>query len=338
MRPPEFWRSDGALARLLDPVGRLQGLGGRLRRRFTTPYQAAVPVICIGNLTVGGTGKTPVAIAVARRLQAFGVRPHFLTRGYGGQLSGPVRVEPAEHDARAVGDEPLLLARVAPTWVAHDRAAGARAAVADGARAIVMDDGFQNPGLVQDRALLVVDGEAGFGNGRLLPAGPLREPVADGLGRAAAVVLIGRDRQGLASTFEVPVLAADLVMRGGEDLRGRRVIAFAGIGRPEKFFRALRGQGAQLVEGRAFPDHHVYARGELADLATLSESRAAELATTAKDAVRLPPTCKDRVHVLDVEVRFAELQRLDAVLSLGPDHDGSTRYELRPVEPRLNDL
>lgn len=325
---------------MLDPLGRLYDWGGRLRRGATRPWRAPVPVICVGNLTVGGTGKTPVAITLARRLIAAGAKPHMLTRGYRGQLQGPVRVEPARHDAWAVGDEALLLARVAPTWVSRDRVAGAKAAVAAGAQAIVMDDGFQNPTLAQDRALIVVDGETGFGNGRVLPAGPLREPVGGGLARASALVLIGSDRQALAGQFGtlLPVLAATLQAVGADDLAGRRVLAFAGIGRPAKLFETLLNQGAILTSTVPFPDHHAYSADELRDLLARAGREAAEPVTTAKDAVRLPPEVRARVRVLEVEAQFAEPHRLDAVVQMEDVHGGSTRSELASRRAPLNEL
>lgn len=322
MQPPEFWTRDGLPARLLDPAGRLYGLAGRLRRRLATPFRAPVPVVCVGNLTVGGTGKTPVAMTIARHLQAQGMIPHLLSRGYGGRLGGPVRVDPARHDADAVGDEPLLLSQIAPTWVSRDRARGARAAVAAGASVIVMDDGFQNPGLVQDVALVVVDGEAGFGNHRLLPAGPLREPIGLALARADALVMVGPDRQNLARELPkcLPVLAASLVAEDGEALAGRRVVAFAGIGRPAKFFASLREIGAEIVEARAFADHHRYALAELAWLEDRAQQRGAALITTAKDRARLPADLAARVLVLGVTARFEEPGALRSVLQKVADH------------------
>lgn len=340
MRPPEFWASDAWPARLLDPAGRVYGLAGSLRRCLTTPSRVPVPVICVGNLTVGGTGKTPIAIEIARQLQAAGSNPHLLSRGYRGDLTGPAWVDPARHDASAVGDEPLLLAEVAPTWVSRDRAAGARAAVAVGAGAIVMDDGFQNPGLVQDVALVVVDGEVGFGNHRLLPAGPLREPVAPALARADAVVIVGPDRHGLRPGLPAgaPVLAATLVAEDGETLRGRRVVAFAGIGRPAKFFASLREAGAQVLEQRAFADHHRYTPPELDRLQAQAERLGAALVTTAKDRVRLPEPLRDHVLVLPVRVRFEETEALRFVEQAIAGHVGSTHFELRSRSRPLNDL
>ena len=201
MRAPEFWAGDGLGARLLDPLGRLYGQACRLRRRCTTPRRAPLPTICVGNLTVGGAGKTPVAIALAERLLAAGERPHLVTRGYGGRARGPLRVEPARHDARLVGDEALLLAEVAPTSLARDRLAGAHAAAHAGASLVILDDGFQNPSLATDLALVVIDGTYGFGNRRLLPAGPLREPVADGLRRADAAIRLGADAANVERSF-----------------------------------------------------------------------------------------------------------------------------------------
>ena len=292
MRAPDFWEADGVVACLLDPIGRLYGQLGSLRRRLVTPMRAGIPVICIGNLTAGGAGKTPTAIAIARHLQARGDRPHFLTRGYGGRERGPLRVDPGTHDADAVGDEPLLLARTAVTWVSADRVAGAEAAVAAGASHIVMDDGLQNPYLDQDLRLLVIDGATGFGNRRLMPAGPLREPIRQALARIDAAIVIGTDHKGIGALLPaaLPRLAADLVPVDDLDhFRGRRVLAFAGIGRPEKFYATLRELGAEIVETRSFADHHRYQSREIERLHTRARQFDAVCVTTEKDHVRLPP-------------------------------------------------
>ncbi len=193
MRQPEFWRHDGAVAKILTPLGWAFHGAGRIRRWAARPYCAPIPVICVGNLVAGGAGKTPVAMAIADMLLAARRKPHFLTRGFGGGLAGPVRVDRSGHDAGAVGDEALLLADMAPCWVARDRADGARAAVDAGAEIIVMDDGFQNPQPAKDLSLIVIDGGVGFGNRRVIPAGPLRENLAAGIRRADAAILIGLD-------------------------------------------------------------------------------------------------------------------------------------------------
>ncbi|HEV2676496.1 MAG TPA: tetraacyldisaccharide 4'-kinase, partial [Aliidongia sp.] len=235
------------------------------------------------------------------------------TRGYGGALAGPVRVDPAAHDFRAVGDEALLLAEAAPTWVARDRPAGARAAAVGGAELILMDDGFQNPSLVKDLALLVVDGGYGFGNGRVMPAGPLREARNSGLRRAQAAVLIGEDPDDLGRDLarHLPVAWARLVPNGdAAGWRGRRVLAFAGIGRPQKFFDSLTALGTDLIAGIGFPDHHAYRTEELADLVAQADQAGAVAVTTTKDWVRLPPELRTRVETLPVRLIWRDASDL----------------------------
>ncbi|WP_374443381.1 tetraacyldisaccharide 4'-kinase [Stella sp.] len=314
MRAPEFWTGRGPIATLLRPLGALYALGGALRWHLTQPWRAPVPVVCVGNLTVGGVGKTPVVLDLARRLA--GRQPHILTRGYGGRLAGPVRVDPALHGADDVGDEPLLLARRTPVWVARDRAAGARAAVAARARLLLLDDGFQNPALAKDLSLVVVDGETGFGNGLVFPAGPLREPVPRGLARADALVVMGDDRHGVAAATSLPVLRARLVPRMPLSfVPGAPLVAFAGIGRPEKFFRTLRSLGARPAAEHAFPDHHRFREDELLRLEGLAGGLGARLVTTDKDAVRLPPSWRARVAVLRVAVAWEDEAALARVLA-----------------------
>jgi tetraacyldisaccharide 4'-kinase len=323
MRAPEFWdRRDGGLAAaVLAPVGRLYGLAVQARFALARPERAGVPVLCAGNLVAGGAGKTPVALSLGARLQGLGVAVHFLLRGYGGTAAGPWSVDPDRDTAKKVGDEALLLARVAPTWIAADRVAGARAAVAAGACALVMDDGFQNPSLVKDVSLIVVDGAYGFGNGRVMPAGPLREPLARGLARADAVVIVGEDRPEarariVAAGFAaLPVLGARLVPGPeAQALAGRKVVAFAGIGRPAKFFATLRGIGAEVVAVHAFPDHHGFSPRELEHLKREAHNADAVLVTTAKDAVRLPEPMRKAIQVLTITLAWDDEAALDAVL------------------------
>lgn len=291
MKPPGFWATGGMPAALLAPLGRLYGkiVTSRARR---SGQQVGVPVLCIGNPTLGGSGKTPTVRAVARMLQdGFGRTPHVLTRGYGGKVQGSLRVDPDRHDAAMVGDEPLLLAKDCAVWAGPDRLASARAAVAAGADILVMDDGFQNPDLAKTASWLVVDGPAGIGNGHVFPAGPLREPLAEALARADALVVIGADRQGLAARTGLPVLRADLV-HPPEAIRALDnipVFAFAGIGRPEKFFQSLRDAGVQVVASRAFPDHHRFTAEELQALRQDAARCNARLITTEKDLARLAP-------------------------------------------------
>jgi len=310
MRAPEFWDKDGATARLLAPLGLAYHLAGVIRRATTTPWRAAVPVICVGNLVAGGAGKTPVVLSLLALLKERGLRPAALTRGYGGSEAGPLLVRPGSHDAPAVGDEALLLAEVAPTWVARDRVAGAKAAVSAGAEVIVMDDGFQNPQLHKDLSLLVIDSAYGLGNGRVMPAGPLRETAASGLARADALAYIGETEKNLAS--ELPSLRARLVPCDN-NLAGRRVFAFAGIGRPEKFFTTLRDLGAEVVGSEAFADHQTYDSATLERLREAAAAAKAQLVTTAKDAVRLGPEPPKDVAVLDVSLAWEDK---DALLRL----------------------
>ena len=324
MRAPNFWAPGygRGVAALLAPAGWLYGLGTRLRLATVTSWRAPVPVICVGNLSAGGSGKTPLAMEITRRLVMRGVNPHLLTRGYGGDQAGPLRVDPTIHDAHAVGDEALLLATVAPTWVARHRASGAAAAVAAGAGVIVMDDGLQNPGLIKDLSIVVVDGAYGFGNERLIPAGPLRESVANGLARAGAVVVIGDDSAGVAATVArqrgstLPILVATVrpQVESVAALARRRVVAFAGIARPERFFATLESIGCSVIDRFAFADHHTYEEAELTAIA----ARAGDdtlMVTTAKDAVRLPPAWRARVNVLPIEARFADEGALGRLLS-----------------------
>lgn len=317
MRAPDFWQHDGALAQLLTPLGRAYQLAGALRRRTARPWRAPKPVICIGNLVAGGAGKTPVALSLLALLAERGLKPAALTRGYGGSATGPLRVDPAQHDSATVGDEALLLARAAPTWVARDRVAGAKAALAAGADVIVMDDGFQNPQLAKDLSLLVIDAAYGLGNGRVMPAGPLRETAASGLSRADALVVLG-DGKGEAYIGEteknligaLPVLRAELTPVDTA-LAGQRVFAFAGIGRPEKFFQTLRDLGAEVVGSEAFADHQPYTRATLTRLRGAAAAAGAQLVTTAKDAARLGPT--GDIAVLDVTLAW---ENKGALLSL----------------------
>ncbi len=318
IRAPEFWgRGGGIWPLLLRPAAALYA--GATARRVRQPgWAAPVPVICCGGATAGGAGKTTLALDVGRRLGARGAAPHFLLRGYGGAVKGPARVEPARHDSHAVGDEALLLAALAPTWVSADRAAGARAALAAGAGAIVMDDGLQNPGLAKTLSLLTIDGTYGFGNGQVIPAGPLREPVAAAAARCHAAVLIGADEQEALAQLPpgLPVLRADLVP-GPEiaALRGESVFAFCGIANPRKFFATLRGDGCVLAGSEAFADHYPFDEDDLRDLLAKAERLGAIPVTTRKDWVRIPAAFRDAVRVVSVALRWEDEAGMEALLS-----------------------
>ncbi len=329
VRAPDFWQNrDSPLGKLLQPAGSAYAACAMLLRAMAKPHRAQVPVVCIGNLVVGGAGKTPTAMAVQRWYAARGLDVHFLSRGYGGRLKGPHRVNRDADTSGDVGDEPLLLAARAATWVARDRAAGAGAAAVAGAELIVMDDGFQHHGLQKTLSLLVVDGGMGFGNRRVMPAGPLREPVSAGLKRADAVVLVGDDVSGIRATIgdRLPVLAARILPGpDGDRYKGERVAAFAGIGRPRKFYDTLRTLGAQVVATRDFPDHYRYRPEDIMDMVEHAAKRDAVLITTTKDAMRLPPGALNMLHVLGVELFFDDPQLAGAVLARALPAQGATK-------------
>jgi tetraacyldisaccharide 4'-kinase len=319
MHSPEFWRRRGLLSDLLVPASLLYDAAARQRAARATPVRLPVPVLCVGNIVVGGAGKTPLVLALAELLRQRGTRPHIVTRGYGGDLAGPIRVDPGRHHADAVGDEALLLAAQAPTWVARDRAAGARMAIAAGAEMLLLDDGMQNHSLVKDATLLAIDGAYGFGNGRTLPAGPLREQITRGTEKASLAVLIGDNRTGVTAQLgSLPIAKARLVPSVGSiDWRGRKLFAFAGIGRPEKFFETLLSLGADLVGRAEFADHHRYRARELAGLMRQATARGALPITTVKDWVRLPDSYKAQIEALPVRLVWngpEDAALIDAVL------------------------
>ncbi len=313
MKAPAFWQRRGVLAQALSPLGMVTQ--AVTARRLAQPcYAAGIPVVCVGNATVGGSGKTILARDLLARLQG---QPFALTRGYGGRLSGPLLVDAARHTAKEVGDEALLLAASAPTILARDRAAGARLARSRGATAIVMDDGLQNPGLNKTVSFLVIDGGYGFGNGCLLPAGPLREPVAAAAARCQAAVLIGADRLAAVASLPagLPVLRAELVPASTISLQGRPVIAFAGIGRPEKFFASVAQLGALMVAKLPFPDHHVYTAADAEKLAAAAAKLDATLVTTEKDFVKLPASLREMTLVVTVRLAWEDEKALARLLT-----------------------
>jgi len=326
MKEPLFWSNTPATpgwqARLLAPLAGLYARATKSRVSKNSGYKASVPVICIGNINAGGTGKTPTTIALAQRLIGMGKVPHVVSRGYGGSLDGPVQVDERTHKAEETGDEPLLLAAFAPTWVSKDRAEGVRAAEAAGAEIILLDDGFQNPSVIKDASVIVVDAHRGFGNGRCIPAGPLREPVAAGIARGDVVLSIGNEAAQVRfdatwrTEVSLPHAKGALVpLQTGMDWTETPFFAFAGIGHPEKFFETLRELGATLVHTEALADHQALPPAMLTRLYAESQKMGAQLVTTEKDAVRLPLEVRSQVLTLPVRLELRDWAPIDALLT-----------------------
>ncbi len=319
MHTPDFWHKNCAAAYAFAPLGWAFAAIGKFRRSMASPYRAPIPVICVGNVVAGGAGKTPICLWLGQYWRKAGKSVCFLSYGYGGIYEGPLEVNPHIHQALQVGDEGLLLSRTASTIIGHDRRGAAKLAVESGTDIIVMDDGFQNPFLYKDLSLLVLDGEYGLGNGRIIPAGPLRENIKDAMQRADAVVLYGEDRHGLLRHVpgNKPILRAGLEPDSDQinNLRGKKLIAFAGLGRPQKFFAMLRGQGLDVIAAHSFPDHHLYHDSDLLLLQEQAEKENAVLVTTAKDAVRFDPQSREKLAVVNVDVVWQDLTTLENMLS-----------------------
>lgn len=320
MRPPRFWNNPseapGWQAHALAPLGALYAKATARRVAQNPSYPAKCPVICVGNINAGGTGKTPTVIALIERLSDKAV--HVVSRGHGGSAPGPLRVDEKAHAADLVGDEPLLISAFAPTWVSKDRAAGVRAAEEAGAEIILLDDGFQNPSVAKTLSIVVVDAAVGFGNGRVLPAGPLREPAHIGLKRADVMLSIGdaKSQSSFAPDTTVPRAIAHLeVLPTGMDWKELKVLAFAGIGRPEKFFATLRATEATVLHTEALEDHQPLTDALMARLESDALSTGAQLVTTEKDAVRLPKAFRTKVLTLPVRLKFDDDTALMAALA-----------------------
>ncbi|MFN9096387.1 MAG: tetraacyldisaccharide 4'-kinase [Alphaproteobacteria bacterium] len=317
MRSPGFWSDKpGVVAALLSPIAALYA-ATTARRMTRAGQRLPLPVICCGNATAGGAGKTTVALDLGERLKTRGLAAHFLLRGYGGKLKGPARVDPISHDSRMVGDEALLLAALGPTWVSANRAAGGAAAQAAGAQAIIMDDGLQNPTLEKSLSLLIIDGSYGFGNGRVIPSGPLREPVAAAAARCQAAVLIGADETNALDQLPpgLPVLRARLVP-GPEAaaLAGKPVVAFCGIANPRKFFATLQEAGAVLAARHPFADHYPFDDQEIRAILAEAEKLRATPVTTRKDIVRIPAALRAGIQVVSIALAWDDPAEIEALL------------------------
>jgi tetraacyldisaccharide 4'-kinase len=315
---PDFWwrPRPSASARLLWPLARLWGLGAQWRMARPARFRPPVAVVCVGNFVVGGAGKTPTVIALARLAKGAGLKPGILGPGYGGSGAAAVLVDPARHRAAEVGDEALLLAAAAPTVVARDRAEGARRLLAEGVDLILLDDGFQDPALAKDLSIMAVDAAAGAGNGAVIPMGPLRAPLLAQIRKTDAVLVIGEGTAAeplvrLAARAGRPVLHASLKAVGARDWQKDKLFAFAGIGRPQKFFDSLGAVGANLARSRGFPDHHVYTVGEANELLTAADIGEYRLVTTEKDAARLAGATGPQAKLRERSAVFAVALEFD---------------------------
>lgn len=302
---PRFWHRPSLLGSLLSPLGILYGRISGLMQSQTVPFRPNIPVFCVGNVTLGGAGKTPVTLALTSIFQQLGETPHLLSRGYGAPLTGPLRVEPERDTPASVGDEPLLLARVAPTWVNPSRAASARLAMHDGASLLLMDDGLQHGGIARDTNMLVIDTDYGLGNGHIFPAGPLRETLSDALAKSHAIVALGAAPLALPVAHTLPVFRARIAPTAlWETLRGAQVFAFAGLANNDKFFRMCSAHGMHIADSASFPDHHRYSDADVKLLLHRASLLGATPVTTEKDAVKLTPEQRARITVLPIELHW----------------------------------
>ena len=291
MRAPSFWEHNGLLPRFLTPLGNFWQDRTNKNYLRKKPKVLTAPVICVGNAVAGGAGKTPVVLSILEKIQNHKINAHLLSRGYRGSVRKTILVDPNIHTAKDVGDEPILLAAKGPTWVSKNREIAGIQAVGAGAEVLILDDGLQNPDLYKDLSILVIDGNYGFGNGKGIPAGPLRDSVENILKRTDAIVIIGEDKQGLGKTFKdmKPILYAEFKpAKEDHSIVGKRVIAFAGIGRPTKFFKTLSDLRCDIIERKSFPDHHLYSRKDIRKIMNLAKINNATPVTTEKDFVKLP--------------------------------------------------
>jgi len=302
MKTPKHWQSNNLLSFLLAPAGFLYGVATVLRLKCKKGYKSSIPVICVGNISAGGVGKTPVSIALAEILKAKGKNPFFISRGYGGSLSG-VLINTKKHTPQEVGDEPLMLSAVAPTVICHNRGKAAQIAEANGADILIMDDGFQNPSLQKDLSFLVFNGEIGIGNGKIIPAGPLRESFESGLKRADAVIFIGEDKQDLLKKINKPVFKVEIKEETPLH-KSEKILAFAGIGYPQKFYHSLEKCGLKVAKSYDFPDHHFYTKDELKTMIKKASKRNMPIYTTLKDFVKIPQNMQKSFNVLNIKATF----------------------------------
>jgi len=308
LKAPKFWynQKDTLYSNILYPLSLVFRFGTRLRNWVSIKKLSPIPTICIGNIVVGGAGKTPVSMKICKMLTKAGYKPHFISKGYAGTIKESTLVE-TWHSPKSVGDESLLLSEIASTWIGINRIQSANLAKKNGADCLILDDGFQNPSIDKDFSIIVVDGEQEFGNKRVLPAGPLRESIRRGLSRTNIVVVIGKINKTLKMLIPstIPVFRAKFeIKKDNEIFKGKKVTAFAGIAYPSKFFKTLEAQGAKIIKEVSYPDHYIYNENDLLNLAEIANKTKSILVTTKKDFVRIPKTYRPLINTLDGEIIF----------------------------------
>ena len=316
MKAPSFWHIDGLVPKILEPAANVYNIISIINRTLISRTNIGVPIICVGNIVSGGAGKTPIALSIGKILGK-NYNVGFLTRGYGGSVAGPVQVKTDQHTIDEVGDEALLLTKVAPTWVSKNRKAGAFSAKAAGVEVIIMDDGFQNPSVHKDLSLIIIDGPYGFGNGRVIPAGPLREKISTGLIRADIIVVIGECSEATKLQFppDLPVFYASISPDiSNTAFSNKNVIGFAGIGRPEKFLTTLKGMDLNILDFIPFPDHYRFSEIEILNLYSKAIKLNAYLVTTVKDLTRVPKNVSHLCKPITVSIDWEDEPKLKELL------------------------
>ena len=319
LKAPKFWylKKDSFLSNSLYPLSLIFRLGTKIRNIISSEKHSKLPVICVGNIVIGGAGKTPVALKIGNMLKESGYNPHFVSKGYGGLEKNNTLVKDW-HSPNSVGDESLLLSEIAPTWIGIDRNRSFKLASDNGADCIVMDDGFQNPTLQKDFSIIVINGEQGFGNKRVIPSGPLRESINRGLSRTNLVITIGDISESVKDKIpkHIPIIEANFKIK--EDdlmLKGQKVTAFAGIAYPEKFFNSLKLLKANIVDEISYSDHHIYSENDLLYLAEIANKNNSILVSTKKDIVRIPKSFRSLVRTIDGFIQLNDEKLLLEILS-----------------------
>jgi tetraacyldisaccharide 4'-kinase len=318
LKAPKFWylKKVTLLSQILYPLSLLFRLGTKLRNITSHAERFSFPVICIGNIVVGGAGKTPVAIKIAEILKIAGYKPHFISKGYAGLVKKSTLVE-LWHSPKSVGDEPLLLSQIAPTWVGIDRNNSIQLAKNKGADCIIMDDGFQNPTIHKDFSIIVINASQEFGNEKVMPAGPLRENIKKGLSRTNLIIVIGEIKDSLQKNIpaHIPIIQAKFKINNENKIfKGQKITAFAGIAYPEKFFTSLKEQGGKIIKEITYPDHHIYDENDLLSLAEIANKTQSILVSTQKDFVRIPKSYRALVNTLEGKISFEKENIIKEIL------------------------